>query len=81
MLAGVLAGLIFPVLARVATYLLRDNFYIINKPQLPYFIAIALNLILLRICTKRDLDKTGQGVMLITFICMLLIFIFKTHLQ
>jgi hypothetical protein len=81
MLAGVLAGLVIPALGWGAAYLLRDNFYIINKPAIPYFVAIALNLILLRICMRRDLDKTGRGIMFTTFMFMLLIFIFKTHLR
>ena len=79
MLTGILAALIFPGLAFVTSYLLKNNFYIINKPAVPYFIAIGINLVLIRICLKKDMDKTGRGIMLATFISMLLIFIFKFH--
>jgi hypothetical protein len=77
--AGVLAALIFPAIAFVMAVLLKNNVYIVNRPALPYFIAIALNLILLRISFKKGLDHTVKGIMLATFICMLLIFIFKIH--
>jgi hypothetical protein len=77
--AGVLAALIFPVIAFVIASLLKNNVDIINRPGLPYFIAIALNLILIRISFKKGLDHTAKGIMLATFACMLLIFIFKIH--
>jgi len=77
LLAGVLAALIFPALAWGVAYLLRTNVDIINRPALPYLVAVALNLILLRICLKKDLDQTGRGIMLATFVVMLLIAAFK----
>jgi uncharacterized protein YacL len=79
MLAGVLAALIFPVIAFVISFLLKNNVDIINRPGLPYFIAIALNLVLIRISFKKGLDHTAKGIMLATFVSMLLIFIFKIH--
>ncbi len=79
MLTGILAALIFPAIASVAAYSLKNNFYLINKPALPYFIAIALNLVLLRVSYKKEADKTVRGVMLATFVFMVLIFIFKIH--
>jgi hypothetical protein len=79
MATGVLAALIFPATAFVMAFLLKNNVDIINRPALPYFIAIALNLILLRVSFKKGLDHTAKGIMLATFVCMLLIFIFKIH--
>jgi hypothetical protein len=81
MLTGVLAALIFPALAWLAAFFLKDNSYVINKPALPYLVAIALNLLLIRYCSKKNADHTARGVMLTTFALMLLIFIFKTHLR
>jgi len=81
MLTGVLAALIFPAIAFGAAYLLKYNELIINKPALPYFVAIALNLLLLRFCLKRDMGETAKGVILATFVFMVLLFIFKTHLR
>ncbi|WP_259068996.1 hypothetical protein HDF24_05790 [Mucilaginibacter sp. X4EP1] len=76
---GILIGLIFPTLAFIAAYLLRYNVYIINKPGIPYFIAIALNLILIRVGSKKELDQTIKGIMLATFVCMVVVFLFKIH--
>ena len=76
---GLLIALIAPALAFAAAYLLRNNNLIINKPALPYFIAIALNLVLIRVFSKKAADKTIRGIMLVTFVFMVLIFIFKIH--
>ncbi|HEY4324366.1 MAG TPA: hypothetical protein VGN20_10275 [Mucilaginibacter sp.] len=75
---GVLIGLIFPVIALIAEFLLKANTYLINRPAVPYFVAIAFNLIMLRIFLKRDVGKTLRGIMLVTFIFMLFV-LFKVH--
>ena len=79
MLTGIVTGLIFPAAAWLTGYLLKNNTYIINRPAVPYFIAIGLNLIMLRFSYKYGADKTVRGIMLTTFACMLLIFVFKIH--
>jgi hypothetical protein len=79
MLTGVLVALIFPAIACLAAYLLKNNFYLINKPALPYFAAIAFNMVLLRICYKKEAGKTVSGIMLVTFVFMIMVFIFKVH--
>lgn len=79
MLTGIMAGLIFPAAAWLTEYFLKNNTYIINRPAIPYFIAIGLNLIMLRFSYKYGTDKTARGIMLTTFACMLLIFVFKIH--
>ena len=77
--AGILIALIAPALAWAAAYLLRNDNLIINKPALPYFIAISLNLVLIRVFSKKAADKTIRGIMLVTFVFMVLILIFKIH--
>jgi hypothetical protein len=79
LLTGVLAALIFPALAWVAEYLLKTNAYILNKPAVPYFIAVGLNLFLSRYSFKRGWDQTGRGIILATFVVMILVFLFKMH--
>jgi len=79
MLAGVLFALVFPVLATVSGYFLKDNAYIINRPFLPCIIAIALNLVVLRIFFKAGADKTARGVIMVSFVYLLLFFVFKIH--
>jgi hypothetical protein len=79
MLTGVFIAFIFPAIAWITEFVLKTNTYIINRPAVPYFIAIAINLIILRFCLKNNAEQTGRGIMLATFACMLLIFIFKVH--
>ncbi len=78
--AGILAGLPFPVLACLTSYFFRFNTYLLNKPALPYFIAIALNLAVIRYYFKHDAELTCRGIMLVTFGFMLMIFILKIQM-
>ena len=80
-ITGLLAALIFPVLACVAAYYLRYNTDIINRPALPYLIATALNLLALRFIFKYDFDKTGKAMMAATFIIMIAVFLIKGHIR
>ncbi len=79
MYLGIAVGLVFPTIALAVASALKNNWYIMNKPALPYYAAIALNLILLRIFYKNEADKTVRGIMLATFVFMLAIFLFKVH--
>jgi hypothetical protein len=82
MLTGFFAALIFPAIALLITQLLKTNYFIINKPAAPLFVAVALNLILISICIKRDLDKTSRGIMLGTIAATVILFIvLKIHLH
>jgi hypothetical protein len=76
---GILAAFIFPAISVYVTYLLRYTTAIINKPLLPYLGAIALNLIAIRILMRKELDQTARGIMLTTFVFMLIVFILKFH--
>jgi hypothetical protein len=76
---GVLAALIFPLIACLIGYLLKNNLYLLNKPALPYFAAIALNLVLISISYRKGVDKTGRGIILTTFVFMVVVLIFKIH--
>lgn len=76
---GISVGLIFPVIAVTAARMLRDNLYLINKPALPYFIAIALNMVLTRILFRRNLHTTAKGVMLGTFVFMVIVLLINVH--
>lgn len=79
LLTGILAALIFPALAWAVAYSFKDTTYIINRPLVPYFIAIGLNLILVRLGLRSGLDKAAKGIILATFVFMVLLFIFKIH--
>ena len=75
--AGVAIGLPFPLLALLLTHLFKYNNYLLNKPGLPYFIAIAANLLLLRYFFKQEAELTCRGLIITTFFSMLLILLLK----
>ncbi|RWY47216.1 hypothetical protein [Mucilaginibacter gilvus] len=78
--AGFLLGSILPALSWVVfEYVLHNNAIIMDKPAVPYLIAIGLNLVLLRYCFKNKLDETANGVMMFTFAFMLVVFLFKIY--
>jgi len=81
LLLGLLLGFILPGLALLFFNVLYKNIVLLGKPAIPYLVALGLNLIIIRICYKKDADQTGRGVMVSTFICMLLfVMVFKVRL-
>lgn len=81
-LTGILLAIPLPAAAFVlATYVLQNMVLLLNKPALPYLVAIALNLIMMRLFGGDGHVKTVKGLMAATFLMMLLFFIFKVHLK
>ncbi|RYU90725.1 hypothetical protein EWM62_08750 [Mucilaginibacter terrigena] len=79
---GMLYGCVAPVLAwLIFAVLLKNDSIFLDKPAIPYLIAIGLNLVMLRFSAKAYLDKTSNGIMIATFVCTLLIFVFKMHIS
>lgn len=75
---GILYGCIAPFVAwLVFALLLNNESLIMNKPAAPYLIVLCLNLLLLRYTARNYHDKTANGIMIATFVCMLLVFFFK----
>jgi hypothetical protein len=70
-ITGFLAGMVFPALAWLFFGYLFKDAVIMNKPEIPYFVAIALNLIFLKFAFNKNLHKSAMGIMVITFIFML----------
>ena len=79
-LTGILTGLILPVLSGLLFELLFTNVWILGKKNLPYLIVIFLNLLILRYYAKKQDLKTVQGIMLVTFIFAVIIFMFRFKL-
>ena len=76
--AGVIYGLILPGISLfVFLYLLKGNYLIFNKPGVPYLVAIGLNLLIARFYSKKGMDKAAIGIVAVSFIFMLAVFIFK----
>lgn len=81
-LTGFITGLVIPGLALLIFNVVYKGMVLLNKPAIPYLVALGLNLFIIRICYKKDADKTGKGIMLSTFICMLLmVLLFKVKLS
>jgi len=78
-ITGIAIALIFPAIAFGVAYLLRNQVYIIGRPAIPYLVAIAFNLIMIRLLQKKNMDKTSQGIMLATFVIMLLVVLTKVY--
>lgn len=76
-LTGVGIGLILPVFAGIIFELFFTNLYLMGKRGMPYLIVLSLNLLLVRYFAKKSSDRLMQGIMLVTFIFALLVFIFK----
>jgi hypothetical protein len=80
-LAGLLVGLIAPVIAwLVFEYLLHNDAIIMDKPGVPYLIAIGLNLVMVRYAFKNDLDNTAKGLIVVTFAVMVAAFVFRINI-
>jgi flagellar biosynthesis protein FlhB len=81
-LTGILLAIPLPVAAFVlATYVLQYDTLILNKPALPYLVAIALNLIMMRLFSADGAVKTVKGIFIATFLITIALFIFKLRLK
>jgi len=80
MLTGILSGLIIPAVAWLIFNVLYKGVVLFNKPAIPYLVALGINLFIIRICFKKNLDDTGRGVMVTTFVCVILLLVFKIRL-
>ncbi len=74
---GMLTGSILPVVSLLMFEVFTTGKHAVYKPGLPYFIAAAINLILLRYYARKHHEKTAQGIVLVTFVFMILIYLFR----
>ena len=81
-LTGILLATPLPAAALVAaTYVFLDRMLLFNKPALPYLIALALNLIMMRLFSAHGAVKTVKGIFIATFLITVVLFIFKLRLK
>jgi len=81
-LTGILLAIPLPAAAFVmATYVLQNSVLIINKPVVPYLVAFALNLIMMRLFGAEGMVKTVKGIMIATFLITVALFIFKFRIR
>ncbi len=78
MAIGFAVGLIFPAFTwLMADVVLKSYTATLEKPAIPYLIGIAVNLFIIRYFFKKELDQSGTGAILCTFIVMAAVFLFK----
>jgi len=81
-LTGILLAIPLPTAAFVmATYVFQYSVLIINKPVLPYLVAFAFNLIMMRLFGADGIMKTVKGIMIATFLITVALFMFKFRLR
>jgi hypothetical protein len=78
---GMLIGLVLPLLAWIFSEVFFQRDIIANKPGVPYLVAVAINLILLKFIYKSNADKAGIGLLIVTFTAVILTFVFKIKLH
>lgn len=77
LLTGILIGLILPVLSGIAFEIFFTNVWLFGKKGMPYLVVILINMLMVRYIAKKDRDKTMQGIMLVTFVFAVLVFMFR----
>jgi hypothetical protein len=75
--SGITMGLILPILAVLIFEVIMHPIWIIANRGLPYFIVVALNLGVLRYFAGKHQEKTVQGIMLITFAFLIVVYFFR----
>lgn len=80
LLFGVAIGVIAPLLAYALTVYTDWLHFLRAKPISFYVLAAVINLTLLRYAYRRELENTGRGIILVTFLATLLL-IFTQNLR
>jgi hypothetical protein len=80
-LTGFVAGLVFPTIAYVIFYLLYPNTSWLSKPAIPYLTALGINLVLMKVCVKKDAYQITKGIVIATFgFLLFMVFVLKIKL-
>jgi hypothetical protein len=74
---GLGAGLFFPAVAFFIVEIIKKNLVIFQKDDLLYIGCVALNMILLKYASKKDMEQTAKGIISATFVCAFIFFYYK----
>ena len=77
---GIALGVLAPFLAFLCTEYTDWRVFLGGKALVFYVLAAAVNLFLLRLLYKKGQDKTGNGIIMITFVAVLIL-IFTNNIQ
>lgn len=73
---GILIGALLPVISALIFELGYKDWIYFHR-GMPYFAVVAANLIIIRILAKRHQDKTATGVMIVSFVFIILVYFFR----
>ena len=76
---GLALGLVTPGLGFLIVELLKRNLTYLGKADLLYIACVALNLLLLKLAYKKEMEATARGIISATFLCALLFFYYKVN--
>ena len=76
-LTGLLSGLIAPAVVWITFDIWHKDWLLPDKPAVPYLVAILINLVILRFAVRKGKELKGYGVMTVTFVFAILVFILK----
>ncbi len=76
---GLGLGLVIPGLGFVIVEFLKRNLNYLGKADLLYIGCVALNLLLLKLAYKKEMEATARGIISATFVCALLFFYYKIN--
>ncbi|TAF46160.1 MAG: stationary phase survival protein SurE [Sphingobacteriales bacterium] len=76
---GLALGLVLPALGFLIVQLLKRNFTFLGKADLLYIGCVAINLWLLKLAYKKEMEASAKGIISATFVCALLFFYYKVQ--
>lgn len=78
-ITGMLVAWVLPLITwGIFGFILKNRIVIANKPAIPYLVAIALNLFIIKYLFKKGADQTGTGMILCTFVIMVMGLLLQT---
>lgn len=77
---GLLSGLVFPIIMWLIFGVFCKNLILFDKPALPYWVAIAINLIIVRYFIRNSKELAAYVVLAVTFVLMIAMFMLKVKL-
>lgn len=70
---GLGLGAIFPLIAHILfVFTAIEQHFLPDKPMALYTIAVLINLVMLRFAYRSGKDQVGKGIIIITFLAMIL---------
>ena len=72
-------GLFLPSIGVIIVEVLKRNLVFLAKADLLYIGCVAINLLLVKMAYKKELEATAKGIISATFVCALIFFYYKIN--